>query len=62
MTRLKFPSNMSIRALWKSVAYRKSPSDFGRFSNDLLIGNFGNGRINAYKPGAGGTYTHVGQL
>jgi uncharacterized protein (TIGR03118 family) len=39
-----------------------APSDFGRFSNDLLIGNFGNGRINAYKPGAGGTYTHVGQL
>jgi len=26
-----------------------APSNFGRFSNDLLVGNFGNGKINAYK-------------
>ena len=26
-----------------------APADFGRFSNDLLVGNFGDGRINAYK-------------
>ncbi len=25
-----------------------APADFGRFSNDLLVGNFGDGRINAY--------------
>ena len=25
-----------------------APSDFGRFSGDLLVGNFGNGKINAY--------------
>jgi uncharacterized protein (TIGR03118 family) len=25
-----------------------APEDFGRFSNDLLVGNFGDGRINAY--------------
>ena len=25
-----------------------APSDFGRFSNALLVGNFGDGRINAY--------------
>jgi uncharacterized protein (TIGR03118 family) len=25
-----------------------SPANFGRFSNDLLVGNFGDGRINAY--------------
>ncbi len=25
-----------------------APASFGRFSNDLLVGNFGNGRINAY--------------
>jgi uncharacterized protein (TIGR03118 family) len=25
-----------------------APANFGRFSNDLLIGNFGDGRINAY--------------
>ena len=28
----------------------RAPSDFGKFSNDLLVGNFGNGRINAYDP------------
>ena len=27
-----------------------APSDFGDFSNDLLIGNFGDGRINAFDP------------
>jgi uncharacterized protein (TIGR03118 family) len=25
-----------------------APSDFGKFSNDLLVGNFGSGRIDAY--------------
>ena len=29
-----------------------APSDFGRFSGDLLIGNFGDGRIHAYEPEA----------
>jgi len=27
-----------------------APADFGRFSGDLLVGNFGNGRINAFDP------------
>jgi uncharacterized protein (TIGR03118 family) len=27
-----------------------APSDFGRFSNDLLVGNFGNGRIHVFDP------------
>src|SRR6185369_537406 len=27
----------------------KAPSNFGRFSNDVLIGNFGDGRISAFK-------------
>jgi uncharacterized protein (TIGR03118 family) len=27
-----------------------SPSDFGKFSNSLLVGNFGDGHINAYNP------------
>jgi uncharacterized protein (TIGR03118 family) len=31
-----------------------APDNFGRFSNDLLIGNFGNGRINAFDPETGG--------
>ncbi|MGH9406420.1 MAG: TIGR03118 family protein [Terriglobia bacterium] len=30
-----------------------APSDFGKFSNDLLVGNFGNGTINAYDPMTG---------
>src|SRR5439155_9346113 len=30
-----------------------APANFGDFSNDLLVGNFGNGHINAYDPGTG---------
>jgi uncharacterized protein (TIGR03118 family) len=30
-----------------------APANFGDFSNDLLIGNFGNGIINAYNPTTG---------
>jgi uncharacterized protein (TIGR03118 family) len=30
-----------------------APAGFGRFSGALLVGNFGNGRINAYDPGTG---------
>ncbi|TMD64731.1 MAG: TIGR03118 family protein, partial [Chloroflexi bacterium] len=36
-----------------------APANFGRFSNDLLVGNFGNGRINAYDPKTG---ERLGQL
>jgi uncharacterized protein (TIGR03118 family) len=36
-----------------------APANFGIFSNDILIGNFGNGRINAYDPK---TYSYMGQL
>jgi hypothetical protein len=25
-----------------------APASFGRFANDLLVGNFGDGEINAY--------------
>jgi uncharacterized protein (TIGR03118 family) len=31
----------------------KAPSGFGRFSGDLLVGNFGNGAINAYSARSG---------
>src|SRR6266508_3858509 len=31
-----------------------APAGFGRFGGALLVGNFGNGRINAYDPGTGG--------
>jgi len=38
-----------------------APADFGRFSNDLLVGNFGDGLIHAYDPVTGrrrGTLRH----
>jgi uncharacterized protein (TIGR03118 family) len=41
-----------------------APKDFGMFGGDLLVGNFGNGRINVYAPGSrdGDQWTHVGTL
>ena len=36
-----------------------APASFGRFGGALLVGNFGDGRINAYNPNTG---THLGQL
>jgi uncharacterized protein (TIGR03118 family) len=36
-----------------------APAGFGQFSGDLLVGNFGNGHINAYSPATG---AHLGQL
>jgi uncharacterized protein (TIGR03118 family) len=41
-----------------------APTSFGGFGGDLLVGNFGNGKISAYQPpAAGGTkWTYKGQL
>jgi uncharacterized protein (TIGR03118 family) len=39
-----------------------APSNFGAFSGDLLIGNFGDGRISAFEPQPDGTFELVGQL
>ena len=39
-----------------------APTDFGRFSGDLLVGNFGDGTINAYELQANGKFEHRGQL
>lgn len=36
-----------------------APAGFGKFGGALLVGNFGNGRINAYNPNTG---AHLGQL
>ena len=36
-----------------------APANFGQFSNDLLVGNFGDGSINAFNPGTG---TFLGTL
>ena len=38
-----------------------APDDFGRFSGDLLVGNFGNGKINAYS-WSGGAWQRDGKL
>ena len=35
---------------------------FGRFSGDLLVGNFGDGRINAFEPMANGHFGYRGML
>jgi uncharacterized protein (TIGR03118 family) len=45
-----------LNAPWGVVM---APSNFGTFSNDLLIGNFGDGRISAYDPNTG---AFLGQL
>ena len=42
-----------------------APDNFGRFSGDLLVGNFGDGRIHAFDPNqltADGEFEAVGQL
>lgn len=42
-----------------------APGDFGAFSNDLLVGNFGNGRVHAFDPGSlegNGEFRHRGLL
>ena len=43
----RFASNGSLNAPWGIV---QASADFGRFSNDMLIGNFGGGTINAFDP------------
>jgi uncharacterized protein (TIGR03118 family) len=39
-----------------------APSSFGVFSGDILVGNFGNGRVSAYKDLGGGKWVFKGQL
>jgi uncharacterized protein (TIGR03118 family) len=39
-----------------------APAGFGPFAGDLLVGNFGDGRINAYAPQASGTYDRIDAL
>jgi uncharacterized protein (TIGR03118 family) len=39
-----------------------APSNFGRFSGDLLVGNFGDGEIHAYRQRSDGSYDHRGAL
>ena len=39
-----------------------APASFGRFAGDLLVGNFGNGEINAFAENADGDFEHRGTL
>jgi uncharacterized protein (TIGR03118 family) len=39
-----------------------APANFGAFSGDLLVGNFGNGRISAYQQSSSGKWVYKGQL
>jgi uncharacterized protein (TIGR03118 family) len=39
-----------------------APSSFGVFSGDVLVGNFGNGRISAYHDNGGGKWVYKGQV
>jgi uncharacterized protein (TIGR03118 family) len=39
-----------------------APPEFGRFSGDLLVGNFGDGKINAFEPESNGHFAFRGQL
>ncbi len=39
-----------------------APANFGRFSGDLLVGNFGDGQINAYEELPNGRFEHRGEL
>ncbi|MGC8641804.1 MAG: TIGR03118 family protein [Isosphaeraceae bacterium] len=50
------PSRGPLQEPWGMVI---APSDFGRFSNDLLVGNFGDGHISAFNPVTG---RYMGQL
>jgi len=52
----RFASGGKLNSPW-GIAL--APDDFGRFSNKLLIGNFGNGHINAFDLGSG---KNVGEL
>jgi uncharacterized protein (TIGR03118 family) len=50
--------NAPLNAPWGLAI---APADFGPFGGDLLVGNFGNGRISAYTKGANG-WVYKGQL
>jgi uncharacterized protein (TIGR03118 family) len=39
-----------------------APASFGRFGGDLLVGNFGDGQINAYRELSNGHFEHAGEL
>jgi uncharacterized protein (TIGR03118 family) len=52
----RFASGGSLNSPWGMAL---APAGFGAFSNDLLVGDFGDGRINAFDPASG---AFLGQL
>lgn len=46
----QFAANGTLNSPWGMVL---APGNFGAFSNALLVGNFGDGRINAFDPSTG---------
>ena len=52
----RFASGGTLNSPWGMAL---APSNFGPFSHDLLVGNFGDGRINAFDPTSG---KFLGQL
>jgi uncharacterized protein (TIGR03118 family) len=48
-----------LNAPWGTA---QAPANFGSLSGDLLIGNFGDGRINAFKEGPANTWTPDGTM
>jgi uncharacterized protein (TIGR03118 family) len=46
----RFATRGPLDAPWGMV---QAPDNFGRFSGDILVGNFGDGRIEAYRPANG---------
>jgi len=55
----KGSANGPLNAPWGLAI---APSNFGAYSGDLLVGNFGNGRISAYEQLASGKWVYKGQL
>jgi len=56
-----FISNIAVGGLLNDPwGMAMAPANFGRFSNDLLIGNFGNGQIVGYWPVGSGKYNFAG--
>jgi uncharacterized protein (TIGR03118 family) len=49
----------SLNAPW---GLARAPLGFGPFGGALLVGNFGDGRINAYRPSTKNSWTFAGQL
>jgi uncharacterized protein (TIGR03118 family) len=52
-------SHGQLNAPW---GLARAPASFGAFGGDLLVGNFGDGEINAYEQQPDGSYERVGAL